>query len=162
VKPLAHPDTHHLQAAHGWIELGNRVEASAELEQITPSLLAHPDVLEVRWLIHERAKDWQTCLDLATAIVLADPDRPFGWIHRSYALHELKQTAKAWDELLPAVKKFPGEWLVRYNLACYTCRLGKLDDARSWLEKAIELGDRQTIKRMALDDPDLQMIWTGF
>ena len=35
VKPLAPPDTHHLRAALGWLELGNHVEANAELEQIT-------------------------------------------------------------------------------------------------------------------------------
>jgi hypothetical protein len=49
VKPLEHPDALHFQAAGGWLELGNWREANEELENITPALRAHPDVLAVRW-----------------------------------------------------------------------------------------------------------------
>ena len=44
---LQHPDTF-LQVA-GWVDLGNHLEANEELEKITASLRAHPDVLVVRW-----------------------------------------------------------------------------------------------------------------
>jgi hypothetical protein len=37
-------DLRHLQAAQGWFELGNHVEAAEELEQISPQLRAHPPV----------------------------------------------------------------------------------------------------------------------
>ena len=53
VKPLQPPDTFHLQAAQGWMELGNHEEANEELELIDAPLRAHPDVLEVRWLIYQ-------------------------------------------------------------------------------------------------------------
>ena len=51
VKPLQPPDTFPLQAAQGWMELGNHEEANEELELIDAPLRAHLDVLEVRWLI---------------------------------------------------------------------------------------------------------------
>jgi hypothetical protein len=48
---------------------------------------------------------------------------------------------------------------MRYNLACYECKLGRLEQAKSWLEKAFELGDPKKIKLMALEDPDLEPLW---
>jgi len=51
---LEPPDSLHLQAAQGGLDLGNHVEANEELERITPQLRAHPDVLQVRWRIYRR------------------------------------------------------------------------------------------------------------
>ena len=48
---------------------------------------------------------------------------------------------------------------LRYNLACHECRLGRLEQAKHWLQKAFEVGDPQRIKLMALDDPDLKPLW---
>jgi predicted Zn-dependent protease len=159
MKPLQPPDTLHLQAALGWIELGNHIEADAELDNITASLRAHPDVLKVRWEIYAAAKKWEAAIDSAAAIVQLDPDDPFGWVHRSYALHELKRTAEACDNLLRIVDKFPDDPIMRYNLACYECQLGRMEQAKSWLEKALKLGDAKKMKLAALDDPDLQPLW---
>ena len=61
--------------------------------------------------------------------------------------------------MLPATKKFPKRWLIRYNLACYCSQLGALDDAMNWLQKAIDLAEKKEIKAMALDDPDLKPLW---
>ncbi|MDB6063943.1 MAG: hypothetical protein JWR26_151 [Pedosphaera sp.] len=160
--PLEPPDSHHLTAAEGWLELGNALEATAELERIAPKLRDHPEVLEVRWGIAAKAKDWQACIELASELVKKAPKNPSGWIHRSYALHELKRTIQALDELLPAVVKFPKEWVIPYNLACYCTRLGRLEEARGWLEKAFKLGNRKQLRDMALADPDLEMIWRSF
>jgi predicted Zn-dependent protease len=113
--------------------LGNSQEANEELERITPSLRAHPDVLEVRWQIYAQAKKWEACVDIAEAIVQQAPQRALGWIHRSFALHELERTKEARDFLLPAVQEFPKEWIIWYNLACYASQLGSLREARTSL-----------------------------
>jgi hypothetical protein len=42
MKPLNIPDIHHLRAAVGWLELGNHLEANAELENITTAFTAAP------------------------------------------------------------------------------------------------------------------------
>jgi hypothetical protein len=57
--PLQPPDSTHLQAAEGWLELGNPLEANEELEKITPELRPQPDVLRVRWQIYAAAKEWE-------------------------------------------------------------------------------------------------------
>jgi hypothetical protein len=33
---------------------------------------------------------------------------------------------------------FNDDATIRYNLACYECQLGRLDQARAWLERAFE------------------------
>ena len=159
IQPLQPPDSHHLLAAQGWLELGNHVEANQELENIAPTLRAHPYVLEMRWQIYAVAKDWDAALAIASSLVTMTPENPFGWIHRSFSLHELKRTAEARDNLLPVVDKFPDEPLMRYNLACYECRLGHLEQAKDWLEKAFRIGDAWKMKSMALEDPDLEPLW---
>jgi tetratricopeptide (TPR) repeat protein len=158
MKPLPAPDSHHLRAAQGWLELGNDQEASEELERITPQLRAHPDVLEVRWHIYAHAKKWDACVDIASAIVKLAPESSFGWIQRSFALHELKRTQEAFNHLLPVANKFPKVWNVPYNLACYSAQLGRLDECQVWFKKAMAI-DEHTVKRMALDDPDLKPLW---
>ena len=159
MKPLGHPDCFHLQAARGWLELGNPLEANEELEKIAPALCVHPDVLEVRWQISAKARRWEACIDLAEGIIALTPDNPFGWIHRSFALHELKRTQEAWDNLIRVIKKFPDEPIIPYNLACYACQLGRLQAALNWLEEAFAVGDATKIKSMALADSDLKPLW---
>jgi tetratricopeptide (TPR) repeat protein len=114
MKPLEPPDTMHLQAAQGWFELGNHFEASGELELISPQNRAHPGVLEVRWAIYAAAKKWEAALDIAATFIRLAPEYPFGWLHRSFALHELNRTAEARDNLLIALDKFPVESVLRF------------------------------------------------
>ena len=152
------PDIHHLQAAIGWLELGNHTEANEELEKIAPDLRAHPDVLEVRLEIYAQAKKWDLCVDIAGAIIELDPDRAEGWIQRSFALHELKLTQDAFDQLLPAAEKFPEVWTIPYNLACYCAQTGRLEECKKWFNMAMNI-DENTVKRAAIDDPDLKPLW---
>ena len=149
----------HLQAAHGWLELGNPTEADAELDNIAPELRVHPDVLKTRWGIYAVARKWEAALDIAATIIRLAPDDPMGWVNRSYVLHELKRTPEARDNLLRVVGRFPADSTMRFNLACYECQLGRLDLAKAWLEKAFVLGDAREMKLAALSDPDLEPLW---
>ena len=88
------------------MELGNHEEANEELELIDAPLRAHPDVLEVRWLIYQKVENWELCENIASALVKLAPERTTGWIHRSFALHEMKRTQEAYDELKPALDTF--------------------------------------------------------
>lgn len=157
--PLPHPDHHHSKAAEGWLELGNFVEAAAELEKIAPHLRAHHDVLQLRYELHAQADRWESALEIVSTLVLLFPINPNNWIHRSFALHELKRTLEARDLLLPAVKKFKHVGLIRYNLACYECQLGNLPAAKKLLAEAFALNPKKELKLDALEDPDLKPLW---
>jgi tetratricopeptide (TPR) repeat protein len=156
---LEPPDRRHLLAAQGWLELGDHIEANAELEKIAPGLLAHPEVLTVRWEIYAAAKKWEAALFIAAALIQLNPEDPLEWIHQSYCLRELGLTGDARRHLLDAVRRFPSSATILYNLACYECRLGRLQQAKQWLGKAFELGDARKMKQAALEDPDLEPLW---
>ena len=151
-------DQRHLEAAEGWLQLGLPVDALAELEKITPELQGHPDVLELRWHISAKEKNWAACVDLAEAIIKLAPDRADGWIHRAFALHELKRTQEALHQLLPAVGLFPKVWTIPYNLACYASVLRQFDKAQQWLNQAWAL-DPEPVQQAAQADEDLQPLW---
>lgn len=162
VVKLEPPDTHHLRAAIGWLELGNHVEAGEEIARIAPELLEHPDVLEVRWDVCARGKSWDAALALTERLVVIAPARVSGWVHRAYALRRVKGggLTMAWAALRPAFEKFPKEPLIPYNLACYAAQFGRLDEAWDWLHKAMEAaGDVKGIKEQALADSDLKELW---
>lgn len=149
------PDSHHLSAAVGWLELGNPAEAILDLHRLSPATRLHPDALEIDWQIHAKAMDWETCVAVARQLIQIAPKKSFGWIHLSFALHELKRTQEACENLMNVLERFPDEWLMRYNLACYACQLGNIEEANRWLAGAALKGDAKQIKRMAKDDPDL-------
>lgn len=144
-----------LDAAVGWVGLGNIDEAAKELDQVSAEYENHPDVLEVRWELDGRRRRWQPALKTAELLVRGYPERCSGWLHRSYCLHELQRTLEAWNKLMPAYDRFPKEATIPYNLACYACRLGNLEQAQSWLERAVKIRGRRAIKSLALQDPDL-------
>ena len=157
--PLAPPDTHHLDAARGWLGLGNSVEADAELERIPAELHGHPEVLAVRYEIYAKAENWAACADVANSILLADFNRTGALLKRSFALHKLGRTQEAFEHLETAVDLFPGNWQMHYDMARYACKMGRRREARICLERAIEAGDAKTIKPLALAEPDLEPLW---
>jgi tetratricopeptide (TPR) repeat protein len=161
METLGPPGTHYLSAAIGWMELGNLTEAKAELAKVDPGLQKHPNVLEVSWAIHASDQNWPQALQAAQQLVEFASDRASGWLHRAYALRRAPGGGlqSAWDALLPAVDRFPHEATIPYNLACYACQLGQLDEARRWLQRALAVGDRAKLKRMASADSDLQPLW---
>lgn len=155
MESLTYPDLHHVRAAEGWLDLGVTADASRELRQITAEAWSHPDVLELRWRLYAAERQWDAALDIARAATQRAPNRSAGWIHQSFCLHELQRTGEAWDLLQSVVDRFPEDVTIAYNLACYACRLGQVNDARTWLLRAVKLRGRAEIKMLALQDSDL-------
>ncbi len=158
---LEPPDIFFLSAAIGWSELGVPAEAEAELARIAAANQNHADVLEVRWVLLAQAQRWDDALVIARRLLQNTPERSSGWLHHAYALRRATGGGlqPAWDALLPASEKFPSEPTIPYNLSCYACQLRQLEDARTWLRRAFQLGAKDKMKAMALEDPDLQPLW---
>ncbi len=161
MQALKPPDTHYYSAAEGWLELGNILEAKAELAHISSLQRKHPDVLELRWAIAAKENDWQLALDIARTLVRVAPERPTGWLHQAYALRRAPGGGlkEAWSALLPTLERFPDESVIPYNLSCYACQMRDFENARIWLKRAAKVGDKEKIKQMALQDPDLEQLW---
>ena len=159
MNPLPLTDQRHLDAAEGWLGLGDHLTANEELEQISPRLRAHPFVLEMRYEIYAKAKKWDGAVEIARTLSKLLPDNPWGHFHLAFSLHELKRTQEAYGVLMAVVEKFPEHPLMRYNLACYSCQIGNLKEAMVWLEKAIDLAGKSDIRVQALEDSDLEPLW---
>jgi tetratricopeptide (TPR) repeat protein len=112
-------------------------------------------VLEALWPILVEERDWNAALASAEKLVSVAPHREIGWVQQSFALHELKRTAEAYERLVKVVEKFPGAYVIPYNLACYQCQLGNNEAALKWLRQAAKASDAKTIRAMGLKDPDL-------
>lgn len=152
-------DLRYLEAAQGWLGLGNWFEANEELERITPRMRAHPDVLTVRCKIYCEAKKWDYVAEVADALCRMLPESAFGPLHLAHALRKLDRTREARDALVPIADKFRGEWRIAFQLACYCCQLGDKKEALKWLELAIDVAGKLDIRIKALDEPDLESIW---
>jgi tetratricopeptide (TPR) repeat protein len=156
---LGTPDTHHLNAAMGWLGLGNAIEAEEELKKIAPKLRKHPDVLSVRWQIHAKAERWPDALKVGEMIADLVPENCLGWNYISISLYRLGELQKAHALLSDKLKYFAGDWITHYNLACYCCQLGELDKSKELLDHAVSLGDPKEVKAQAFSDPDFEPLW---
>jgi predicted Zn-dependent protease len=156
MEDLLFPDRHHVQAAEGWLELGDDQEAERELARLSREGSRHPSVMDIRWRIQSARSAWDKALEIARLHVESAPDHPAGWIHQSYTLHELRRTQEAMELLQSVATLFPEESVIPYNLACYCCQLGRLEAAQDWIEGAVGIAGKANIKRMAEDDPDLE------
>lgn len=158
--PLPLPDAHYWEAAQGWTGLQNAKEAYAELEKIRPELQEHPFVRSA-WLDALILGDeWIKACEMATSLTNEFPDEPGFWLHLAYATRRaegggIEQALKILDS---ALEKFPEEWMIPYNMACYLCQLERLEEAKLLLGKALEIGGKD-IRAAALGDEDLMPLW---
>jgi Flp pilus assembly protein TadD len=159
---LQPPASHFAIAADGWLELGNPREALHELSRIERQYWNHPDVLELRWRVHAAEQNWERALMVARELVHAAPARPHAWIVHAYALRRVAGGGlkAAWKALQPALKAFPTEECIPYNLSCYACQMNELAEAQKLLVTALTVGPRDDVKKRALADPDLKPLWS--
>jgi tetratricopeptide (TPR) repeat protein len=157
VNPLDHGDRRHVEAAEGWLMLGNCSEAEAELARVGSEGRGHPDVLRVQYQLLATVEKWDDAYLAAASLVSLLPDEPDVWIWRAYAARRMAGGGleRALEALRPAVEKFANEPILPFNIACYCCQLGQLAEARNWLERAIRIGGSH-IRELAAQDPDLQ------
>jgi tetratricopeptide (TPR) repeat protein len=157
VRPLDPADAARLQAAEGWLQLGNYLEANEELDRIAPRFRARPDVLEVRYNVFAAGGKWDGCLAIAETLTEQVPKRLFGWLALASARHHMGDTAGGYITLADASKRFEDAGLY-YDLAHYACLLGEFEKAQMWLGNALHVGGNEW-KLKALDDPRFERFW---
>lgn len=148
-----------LDASEGWVQLGDWKSAYEELAQIEPPYDDYPEVLRLRTEIQSVLERWEGVIESAERLAQVDPGDSYAFFRKAYALHELKRTQEAWNTLIGVAERFSDEWVIPYNLACYTAQLGDLPAAREWLAKAFKLGDAKALRKEAKKDPDLAPLW---
>jgi tetratricopeptide (TPR) repeat protein len=159
MKKLQPPAEFHVKAAQGWLELGNAAEAMAELRQVPPGMQEHPRVIHEWWQVHGHLGDYPKCLELARHMIQVAPHLSWGWFMQSWTLFCQGKPEVAYESLLPSADRFPKDKLVRYELACYACKLGRIPEAKKWLSQAAEVSDAAAVQEKASADPKLQPLW---
>lgn len=145
-----------LLAAQGYCELGMFDDSLAEIETLPEEARRHPTTIELRLAVLMQARRWKAALDESRGLCRIEPERPSGYIHAAFCLHELGETQGARDLLLSGPETLHGEATYHYNLACYECRLGNLDLARMHLERSFQIDKK--FRDYAKTDPDLDAL----
>ena len=157
--PLPHREKLLVEAAEGWLMLGNQPEANNELEQIEPAFRCHPTVLAIRWQVYASAECWEPAWVVAKSLCDVLPDRAEVWVCQANTLRKYRGVREARDLLLSIADCFPSDPVIRYNLACYASQLGYLEEACRWLLRAFDMRDSFPLKLAAVYDPDLKPLW---
>jgi predicted Zn-dependent protease len=151
-------DRLHLEAAQGWLGMSDWREANSELDRITPAMRAHPSVLRTRILVCIAAEKWESMHEIAQALVVKLPYDALMCIYAAMALDRLNRTKEAYNLLESFVKRFPNHAQLHYDLARYACKIGMLQEAKSSLERAIDVSENDILQQ-ALEDTALERLW---
>ena len=146
-----------LRAVEGYLELGLPEEAREELAAVAPEHGAEQRVLTLRVFVYQALSDWPQMATAAAALCQACPEEAQWQISFAYATRRAHNIEAARAVLRAAQGRFPEEALIPYNLACYECQLGRLEEARGYLREAFRL--EQACREMALRDADLTPLY---
>jgi len=148
---------HQLNAAQGFLELGDSDSAWEELESIPAEDRAHQAVLWTRLEIYRTKQKWDEMVEIAKHLLETSPDVPQHWINLAWGQRRGVDLQTAEKTLKEAVGRFPNEALIHYNLACYSCVSGRIEEGKAQLETALR--HEPNLKATALEDEDLVGVW---
>ena len=133
MNPLTNAERFQIDAAEGWLMLGNPLEAHEELEKIGNEAAHHPAVLSMRWQVYAAAGWWEAAYVVSKALCELAPDCSAVRICQANTLRNYKGLMEACGLLLGIADKFQEDAVIRYNLACYTAQMNMLEDSCGWL-----------------------------
>jgi predicted Zn-dependent protease len=158
-------DWQNIQAAQGWTELGLFNEAADALGEVSESAKEHPEFLQTCWRIYAEFGRWTECWNIARTILAEDPANAMGHILFACAIENLRGVQDAYDYLRPVADRITDSITIHFNLACYSCGLGRLDEARTWLAVAFEASEADSslyglfYRHLARDDEAFKLLW---
>lgn len=153
------PYRHAADAAIGWLMLSDWNAAESEISNIPDEFATCSTILKIHIRIYLKTNRSQRALALAEILIRTYPNEPEGWNHRALALRNLGRMHEAYIQLLLALPQFPHHYAISYNLACYLCQMGRLEEAIPMLAWTFSVEDSMNRRLRALADPDLQPLW---
>jgi len=133
------------------------LEANAELDKIDPFNRAAPEVLALKVAIYRGLEKWELMQEIAKRLADFLPDNIQWMISLAYATRRADSIEAAKKVLLNAEPKFPKDAAIKYNLACYFCQTGDIQNAKKYLKRAFEIDLNWRLA--ALEDEDLKPLW---
>jgi hypothetical protein len=123
--PLSPTIQHHLNAALGWLDLGNHVEAHNELERLPFDQRAMPEVLKLRCRIYRQAEKWDYLSMLAESCYSAHPQQAQFLIDWAWADYRQGRKERAAMILLHESGRFQESEALAYDLAIVLASLDR-------------------------------------
>lgn len=139
-----------LSHARGYSGLGMYDAALGELEGLP---IDDKEGNGLRVEILHAAKDWRKLRLAAAILVEHEPDEVGWWVSLAFATRRCVSIEEARKVLLRAETTHGEEAIVQFNLGCYACQLGALDEARDRVKRAI-VANREFVE-IARRDSDL-------
>ena len=133
-------------------------DAYTELEELPAHEKTAREVLELKVEILHKLESWNLAREVSKFLSDTSPENSQYVIWKAYATRRISGIREAEKVLLGAIVAHENDPIIHYNLACYAAQLGRLSDAGERLEQAIGLDPG--VKLMALDDPDLEPLWS--
>ena len=124
-----------------------------ELENIDPDKRSLAEVLNVRVDVCCALEKWEMMAEVTNRLRKIEPDEVGHPLNMAYAVRRFKSEAEAADILSLALRRYYDDALVRYNLACYWCVMGRVEEAREMLETAFKKD--KSLRDLAETDEDL-------
>jgi len=144
----------HWSRAIGYLKLRMLDQAENELNFL-------PD--EMPWTKNRRSllveifmvrKDWLEMKKNAHSLKMEFPTDVEWWIADAYATRRCEGIEKAREILLDGLVHHYENAMIRFNLACYACKLGSHGECLDFLKEAVKRDQRY--KLMAMEDEDLE------
>ena len=139
----------------GYFELGMLDDAIAELGP----LAGHErlGVLSLWSAALRLSERWPEMLSLTRKMVDLYPAEAECWVSLADATRNSVSVQAGLELLEIAHTHFPGDGHILFQIGCYCCQLGRLDEARMAVRAAVS--DNRVWAKIALQDRDLTPLW---
>ena len=131
-------------------------EAARYLELVSAEMREHPIIFWLAWSVYVANGNWQRLLQAAQKNTQWQPEVAEGWTLWAIALDKMGRTQEAYDLLASVLERFPNNFNIAYNFACFACKSGRQDEAWTWVQKAFLATDLVSFKQWLLSDDDLE------
>lgn len=146
----------HLNRAKGYFQLEMFDDVEVELRAVEDILPWSKEKREILTFLYQERKEWELMQHQARSLRIEFIDEEDWWVSEAYATRRAKGIIEARDILLEGLAIHQESSIIRYNLACYACQLGDLDETLDFLKEAVERDEKY--KLIALDDEDLEKV----
>lgn len=150
----------HIVATQGYLELGMGQRAWDELEFIEAADRVRFEVLAMRLTVLQHIEKWEMGAEVGRGAVQRYPEQGALYLLGSYHIRRAEDLETAFDFLTAGKPYLEREACFWFNMGCYHCQLGRLDEARQCVNKAVKL-DRK-YQMMVLEDEDLEPLWDSW
>src|ERR1700746_3248305 len=107
------------------------LEANAVLDISDSFNRAAPEVLALKVAIYRGLEKWELMQEIAKRLADFLPDNIQWTISLAYTTRRADSIQAAKKVLLNAEPKFPKDAVIKYNLACYFCQTGDIQNAQN-------------------------------